>query len=255
MKKELDITKIMDEYTDNEFCIEGEQAVDTEKAVGDLLARVRQKKRIKPVFKALIAAAAAVCVLGGTAAIGIGLSQYGFTTNTNIHVDVDNDSGDKSFDMTDPRHPFRLEEGRIIFTADGGETDITDLIDENTPYIYEYVNPETGGKCCIIIGGTPDFPGYVDLFRFEGEPRWSGIGINYRKPVEPESPAVTWTETDARGNENQFGMFESEEQHFLYDKDCQMPWFAAAWDMLGAVDTNTEPNVGGMPSRDFSAED
>ncbi|MCH5200362.1 MAG: hypothetical protein J1F60_05315, partial [Oscillospiraceae bacterium] len=60
MKKELDITKIMDDYTDNEFFVEGEQAVDTEKAVGELLAQVRPKKRMKPIFKVLIAAAALV---------------------------------------------------------------------------------------------------------------------------------------------------------------------------------------------------
>lgn len=43
-----------------------------------------------------------------------------------------------------------LEAGRLWFVAGGERTDITDLVDEDTPYVHTYTD---GG------GGAPLFPG------------------------------------------------------------------------------------------------
>ena len=168
MKKELDITKIMDDYTDNEFGIEGELAVDEEKAVGDLLAQVKQKKRIKPIFKVLIAAAL-VGLMGATAANG-----FFFTTITGesnaYYIDGNGLPHYESTSYLDGTEILarivRLEDGRLYFVADGGKTDITDLIDEETPYIYKLHDLPADKPNCenyIIVGGTPEQYGFISF--------------------------------------------------------------------------------------------
>ena len=170
MKKELDITKIMDDYTDNEFGIEGELAVDTEKAVGDLLAQVQpKKKKVKPLFKVLIAAAALVGLMGATAANG-----YFFTTidreSNAFYID---ENGMPHYEMSSHlsgeeslARIVQLEDDRLYFVADGGRTDITDLIDNETPYIYKLHDLPTDKPNCenyIIVGGTPERYGYISF--------------------------------------------------------------------------------------------
>ena len=169
MKKELDITKIMDDYTDNEFFVEGEQAVDTEKAVGELLAQVRPKKRMKPIFKVLIAAAALVGLMGATAANG-----FFFTTISGesyaYYIDENGLPHYESTSYLDGPEVLarvvRLEGGRLYFVADGGKTDITDLIDEETPYIYKLHDLPADKPNCenyIIVGGTPEQYGFISF--------------------------------------------------------------------------------------------
>ena len=170
MKTELDITRIMDDYTDNEFGIEGELAVDEEKAVGDLLAQVQpKKKKIKLLFKVLIAAAALFGLMGATAANG-----YYFTTIDGVDVAhyIDED-GMIHREMSSHlggeeclARIVQLEDDRLYFVADGGKTDITDLIDNETPYIYKLHDLPADKPFCenyIIVGGTPEQYGYISF--------------------------------------------------------------------------------------------
>ena len=169
MKKELDITKIMDDYTDNEFFVEGEQAVDTDKAVSELLAQVKPKKRMKPIFKVLIAAAALVCLMGATAANGFFFSSIDGSEHA-YYVDADGLThyvGTGHISPTDSlARIVQLEDDRLYFVADGGKTDITDLIDDETPYIYKLHDLPTDKPNCenyIIVGGTPERYGYISF--------------------------------------------------------------------------------------------
>ena len=170
MKKELDITKIMDDYTDNEFGIEGEQAVDTEKAVGDLLAQVKpEKKKMKPIFKVLIAAAALVGLMGSTAANGVYFTTITGESNA-YYIDENGMHHYESTSHLDGTEALarivQLEDDRLYFVADGGKTDITDLIDEETPYIYKFHDLPTDKPNCenyIIVGGTPEQYGFISF--------------------------------------------------------------------------------------------
>ena len=51
---------------------------------------------------------------------------------------------------------IEAEDGRLFFVLDGERTDITDLINEDTPYIYDGSDPETGLTYYLIMGGTPE---------------------------------------------------------------------------------------------------
>ena len=170
MKKELDITKIMDDYTDNEFGIEGEQAVDTEKAVGDLLAQVKpEKKKMKPIFKVLIAAAALVGLMGSTAANGVYFTTITGESNA-YYIDENGMHHYESTSHLDGTEALarivQLEDDRLYFVADGGKTDITDQIDDETPYIYKLHDLPTDKPNCenyIIVGGTPEQYGFISF--------------------------------------------------------------------------------------------
>ena len=65
--------------------------------------------------------------------------------------------------------PAVIENGRLWFVAAGEHIDITDIIDENTPYIYSTVNTRTNQPSYIIIGGTRDDFGYAEIWVNQGE--------------------------------------------------------------------------------------
>ena len=175
MNREYKISELMENYTDNEFFVEGEQTVDTEKAVRELLAQVNPKKRMKPLFKVLIAAAAAVFVLAG-AVIGSDLLSGSFTSGSGIEFEYE--VSEDGFGYTAYLHytdTLTAEDGRLYLNVYEETIDITDLCDRTTPYIHTYTNPGTGEDAYIIAVGTPVFYEFVDLFYVEGM-GWIGNG-------------------------------------------------------------------------------
>ena len=175
-KREIDITELMDSYTDNEFNIMGEAGVDAENIVSTVLPQVKQKKKVKPLFKVLIAAAAAVVLAGAATAAGfIGKGVFTTATNLEFGYDVGEHYTFISIDLTNAVPPVKLEDGRLYFTLDGMHKDITELVDRTTPFIYSYTNPETNRPIHIIVGGDPDKYAFVELMKVD-ELGWQGIG-------------------------------------------------------------------------------
>ena len=170
MNKEIKITELMRDYTDDEFGIEGENAADTEKVVEKVMAKVKPKRTTRTSwFKVLIAAAALVCLMGATAANG-----FFFTTTSGESIayyigwdGMVHYEGTSHLDGTEAlSRVVRLENGRLYFVADGGKTDITDLIDEETPYIYKLHDLPADKPNCenyIIVGGTPKQYGFISF--------------------------------------------------------------------------------------------
>ena len=88
-----------------------------------------------------------------------GTKQINYTNIYNVNV--------ITLDESERKSPAELIGGRLIFTADGQYTDITDLIDEKTPYIYEGTNPQNGLPDIIIVGGTTEDYGWVEQLMYE----------------------------------------------------------------------------------------
>ena len=175
--KEYRISELMENYTDNEFFVEGEQTVDTEKTVTDLLAQVKPKKRMKPLFKALIAAAAAVFVMAG-AVVGSDLLSGAFTSGSGIKFkyEIDEEGNRIQWEAhLDYMGTLTTEDGRLYLNTGEETFDITDFTDEETPYIYSYTNPGTGDAAYLIAIGTPEHYEFVDLFHVE-QIGWLGFG-------------------------------------------------------------------------------
>ena len=187
----------MENYTDNELFLEGEQTVDTEKAVSDLLGQVKARKRVKPLFKVLAAAAAAVVLAGAVTAATIAI-RGGYKTLTGLDVEywVEGDTGGYSISMgAEKELPVKLDgNSRLLFSADGQDTDITDLVDGETPYIHSYTNTE-GNDCYVVVGGAEGDYGYMDLVPIklsEEYTAWNVIGHNttVSNPVDEEQRSM-----------------------------------------------------------------
>lgn len=138
-----------------------------------------------PLRAALIAAAlAAGCAL--CVAAGLPAQMYNFVAGGSTIVLPG--TGEAHFTVdSDAASPLTVENGRLWFEADGQKTDVTDLMDENTPYIYERTDPATGNKGYVILGGTVDDFGWAEFFLAENDGACSMVGENafdYLVPID-----------------------------------------------------------------------
>lgn len=159
--KRLEISRLMDEYVDNEFCPEEGDNLSTEAVKARALDKAAPAgKRRRPLKMVLLAAALAV---GAVLCIAAGLptAVYHLLSGGTVTVQQ-GPNGYKSYDFSNqfPTEPVVLEDGRLWLVLDGERTDITDQIDMETPYIMERTDPESGLSNFLIVGGTPEDFGY-----------------------------------------------------------------------------------------------
>lgn len=157
--KKLEISRLMDEYTDTEVFPGGGSAADVAAVKARVLASTKapaQRKRMPRKKKVLLAAALAAVML---VLVGAGFPSviYRLAGGT---VGFIQDASSRTIHYQQDAPLMELEDGRLYFVLDGERTDITDLIDEETPYIYNGTDRETGMTYYIILGGTPDHYGW-----------------------------------------------------------------------------------------------
>ena len=227
--KQLEISRLMDEYTDTEFFPEGGSVADPEMVKERVLTQAvpAKKRRMPPPTKVLIAAAlAAGCLL----CIAAGLPQNTFQlfTGGTLWADVNMRGPNRHVyaDLSNafPEDPLVLEDGRLWLVLNGKRTDITDRIDEETPYIIEYLDPETNLMSSLILGGVPeDFGWYLEQELPNGG-GYSGYGHNYHTIyVLMDSGEIRlWSE--------ELGHEENDEWKYYdwFDK----PWYANGYDQM-----------------------
>lgn len=175
--KKIEITELMDNYTDKEFFFEDIEDINTDnKAIkSKVMRRVKPITVKKPVKMIAAAAAAAVGLSAAAVATNFGVFSGTYKTASNITVDIRNGDINVSYDLGGD--PCKYQNGRIIFTALGENKDITDLIDDKTPYICSYKN-SAGLQSYLVAGGNPGTAGYADITNIgtEEEPVWQGVG-------------------------------------------------------------------------------
>ena len=117
---------------------------------------ISQKR--KPLRIALLPAILATMVLL------MGAAGVSTIYNLLVGYGVVQDEHQFSVDFSTEDAPVAIEEGHLWFIADGQHIDITDITDEETPYIYTTVNPDTSRPSYIIVGGTPENFGYAEIW-------------------------------------------------------------------------------------------
>lgn len=101
----------------------------------------------------------------------------------------------------------------------GERTDITDWIDEETPYIINYTNPETGLRSSLILGGTPEDFGW-ELWTEEADGFGYG-GTGYNDATEYYTiDGVTYASKYGDHSNDDFIFGHEYEDYELVDK----PW-------------------------------
>lgn len=163
--KRLRISSLMDEYTDTEFFPTGGGAVDPGAVKERVLASAKaqtKKKRMPRKKKVLLAAAlaAALILLAGA---GYPYFRYQLVKSS---LTFGQEAAGKYKSFLEKNTIVEEEDGRLFFAPeDGQRIDITDLVSEETPYIYDGSDPDAGLTYYIIMGGTPECYGWLTWIR------------------------------------------------------------------------------------------
>lgn len=161
--KQLEISRLMDEYQDNEFCPEEGSAASAAAVKARVLAQAAPAKtwRRPPLKAALIAAALVVGLVATAAAADLPMKMYKLVTGDSMVIQLDPTGQHylrRAWEMDGP--PVTLENGRLWLVIEDERIDVTNFIDEETPYIVEGEDPESGLKNYLIVGGTPEDYGW-----------------------------------------------------------------------------------------------
>lgn len=190
--KRLEISRLMDDYVDDEFFPEGGRAAAPDAVAARVLEQVRvtapaKKKmpRRKKLFLAGVLAAVLIVLVGAGSSTIVqdlltGKVEYEKTHDGQAVIVIHN------------KPPVRQENGRIWFVAAGRRVDITDLIDEETPFIYDGCDPDIKLVNYLVVGGVPGNVGWYEYFRAPNVPYAGGSdnaiaayyesdGVRYRK--------------------------------------------------------------------------
>ena len=161
--KRLKISSLMDEYTDTEFFPTGGSAVNSEAIKDRVLAQAMAKaptrrKQKMPRKKKILLAAALAAVLVVLAGAGFPYIQHRLVGGA---LGFEQTSDSRTISFIHDSEIVSYEDGRLIFNQDDGQRiDITDIISEETPYIYDGSDPDSGMIYYLVMGGTPKSYGW-----------------------------------------------------------------------------------------------
>lgn len=160
--KELRISELMDSYRDDEFYPEGEQGANPDAVAARVLEQLpaaAPAKRKMPRRKKLFLAGALAAVLVVLVGAGFPYIQHQLVGGRLFFEQT----ADSQVIALVHYSPIMVQEGgRLYFVQDDQRLDITDLIDEDTPYLYDGSDPDSGLTYYLILGGTPECYGYLE---------------------------------------------------------------------------------------------
>ena len=227
--KRLRISSLMDEYTDTEFFPKGGSAIDPETIKERVLAsaKVRTKKKQMPRKKKMLLAAALAAAL--VLLVGAGFPYF---QHRLVH-------GNLSFEQTANGGIIALvhyndvveyEDGRLFFNQkDGPRIDITDQVSEETPYIYDGSDPDTGMIYYIIMGGTPESFGWFEWIQTP-YPFDNGLITHFDENGNPVYIAFDFVLTNP---ENRDSLDISGFDTVYLHESMKLPWLLAGAEQLG----------------------
>ena len=230
--KRLRISKLMDEYTDTEFFPTGGSAVSSE-AVKDRVrasVNVQTKKKPTPRKKKILLAAALAAAMVLLMGAGYPFFQR-LLVNGELSFRQTADGRITSFVQHGPL--MEAEDDRLYFVPEEGQrVDITDLVSEETPYIYDGSDPDAGLTYYIIMGGTPESYGWFTWVRMPN-PFYDG-----EDPETMMQTAYDFSLNNGRGYSGLMGMDNVE-----WVDDMDRPWLLAGAERLGITFVEPPENV------------
>lgn len=197
----------------------------------ELLENNQAKKRRMPRAKTLVLAAA--LAVGCVLSIAAGLPAQVYNLMAGGTLTVDPETNRAIFEVS-ANVPVTLEDGRIMLTANGEKLDITDKIDENTPYIVKNTDEANRTHGYFIAGGTPEDFGWVEIPILYGMVA-GATGYNFEKFWCTMDNGTTICLSDLPIEEQmQYDkMAYGNSDSGLYFTSTNTLWFQAALDQLG----------------------
>lgn len=156
------------EYKKAMECFEPDPFLRTRTAAAVEAGRPRVRPLRRVVMIACVAALAVGCIL--SIAAGLPTQAYHFIIGGSVTINPGTNTAYYQWSNT---APAKVEaDGRLWLTTDGQHLDITDLISENTPYIYTRTDPDTGAKGYLVLGGTSNDLGWMEWYQIDGDWFW-----------------------------------------------------------------------------------
>lgn len=188
--KRIDLFQLMNAFQDEEFEPEEECFLDENKVKKTVLAQVRRKKRIGRTVLVLAAALAACLAL-----IGWTYGEKIYPLLTTVDAAIGNDSGTVYISAGSYENGgngiIELEEGRLWFVAGGQRVDVTDQVDEETPYVYTSTDGESNLHYIIVGGTSEDYGWFEGVKTPDGSGGGSGM-LHSRTDLPNEPMDPTW---------------------------------------------------------------
>lgn len=164
-RQQIEISKLMNSYIDDEFNIEGKAAANVRAVKNRVMEQVGSKKHLKLGRKTImIAAAAAVAGIMTAAVLPYGILQ-GQSGMVQFEF-YEKKSDIKNLEVYSEEKPYTLENGKVYFTADSQHIDITDYIEKGENYYYQYTDEDNQGDKYIrilAVGGDIDDLAYGEI--------------------------------------------------------------------------------------------
>lgn len=192
--KKLEISKLMNGYLDEQLQPK-EGLVDRERVKELVRARIG-RRRVQKRRVLLAAAVLAVCL----GLVGWSYGERIFQLVGGGQVTIGGSGGEgygevhtsDGYDENGQPLVVSLEEGRLWVVARGQRVDVTDQVDEKTPYVDTWWDGE-GNLYYVIVGGTPeDYGWYEGVTVPDGSGGGSGI-LSSRTDISPgEQNDVEW---------------------------------------------------------------
>ena len=229
--KRLRISSLMDEYTDTEFLPEGGSAVNWEAVKDRVLAQAKAKaptrrKQKMPRKKKILLAAALAAAMVLLMAAGYPYIQHSIAGGM-LSFEQTGDSRITTFVQSEV---VKYEEGRLIFYRnDDQHIDITDLVSEETPYIYDGSDPDTELTYYIIMGGTPESYGWFEWIQVP-YPFDDDLALNFDESGNPVQILYDFVLMDSSVNDGR-SVFGSGSVYL--DDSMNLPWLLAGAEQLG----------------------
>lgn len=185
--KKLEISKLMNGYLDEQLQPK-EGLVDRERVKELVRARIG-RRRVQKRRVLLAAAVLAVCL----GLVGWSYGERIFQLVGGGQVTIGGSGGEgygevhtsDGYDENGQPLVVSLEEGRLWVVARGQRVDVTDRVDENTPYVDTWWDGE-GNLYYVIVGGTPeDYGWYEGVTAPDGSGGGNGV-LSSRTDVSPE---------------------------------------------------------------------
>lgn len=236
--KRLEISRLMDEYTDNEFFPQGGEAADTQAVKERVLAQAAPAKQM-PKRKKMFIAAALAAVMVVLVGAGFPYIQHQLVGGT-LSFEQTTDGRITAF--VHNSEVLKREDGRLYFAQDNGQRiDVTDLISENTPYIYDGSDPDTGMIYYVILGGTPESYGWFEWVQtpYPFEDGATNFDENGNPVTINFNFVINTPDADGSDNRRSVGGFET----VYLDDSMNLPWLLVGTEQLGITFQDPPENI------------
>ena len=144
----------------------------------------------------ILAAIVALMAAFGIVTYAAGPSIFGWGNNFEVkYTKTESGVQAESILHTDSLvDPVEIENGRLCFIVNGEHTDITELISETQPYLYDYTDDEGIVHYWIVgkNGPEPELWGYAEYLYNPGEDWVSGYTA--RTNLDPDGTLPVWLE-------------------------------------------------------------